>query len=44
MRNSNEISFEIVKRIGIIERHPSGWSKEVNPTKNNVLRTVVTHV
>ena len=30
MRNSNEISFEIVKRIGIIERRPSGWSKEVN--------------
>ena len=30
MRNSNEISFEIVKRIGIIERRPSGWNKEVN--------------
>lgn len=27
---SNEISFEITKRIGVIKTYPTGWSKEIN--------------
>ena len=26
----NEISYEIVKRIGVINRYPTRWSKEIN--------------
>ena len=26
----NEISYERVKRIGVINRYPTGWSKEIN--------------
>ena len=28
--SGNEISYEIVKRIGVINRYPTGWSKEIN--------------
>ena len=28
--SGNEISYEIVKKIGVINRYPTGWSKEVN--------------
>lgn len=26
----NEIAYEIVKRIGVINRYPTGWNKEIN--------------
>ena len=26
----NEVYFEIIKHIGVIDRLPSGWTKEVN--------------
>lgn len=26
----NEIAYEIVKRIGVINRYPAGWNKEIN--------------
>ena len=29
MKN-NQYNFEIVKHIGVIDRYPSGWTKEVN--------------
>lgn len=28
--SGNEISYEIVKKIGVINRYPTGWSKEIN--------------
>ena len=28
--SGNEISYEIVKRIGVINSYPTGWSKEIN--------------
>ena len=27
--SGNEISYEIVKKIGMINRYPTGWSKEI---------------
>lgn len=26
----NEVAYEIVERIGVINRYPTGWSKEIN--------------
>ena len=28
--SGNEISYEIVKKIGVISRYTTGWSKEIN--------------
>lgn len=28
--NRNEVSFEIIKNVGILSVHPTGWNKEIN--------------
>lgn len=30
MTNLNEINFEVVEKIGVINKYPTGWTKELN--------------
>lgn len=33
--NSNEVTFEVVKHIGVISGYPTGWTKELNKVRWN---------